>query len=412
MPNNTIGKFNVTRNYTYTLAKHELADGTRPLLAFQWTQSIPLKPALPVHRDCFMFSYASNYTPGPIAPRRWAAPPGITCQPRRRAATQPTLPTLLYGLAVVQPSPTEVALSVIDPLTGNLTIVGPPLAELFGMSDLVAVANGLLFYLGDTRQGATLVGVALANGTTVCTAHVDVAEVQYVGIGQTLDFDATSNTLVLSGVTPDGSAHAVYRADATTCGGFKKIGTYGDAKYLPMLHASTLDAKGQRLFVDLAVLDEASNASVPALGVIDLTGAKPFRVIAEEATPDFHDLLIGMHFDARTSSLVGVLGGGGAPLSLHRFDTTSGQWTATVVTGVPADWNTMGGNSGVVSALDADSRTLFFIAGREFQLNKTRIEIDYFLASVDIDTAALHANAPRLAAGHPLQALVVGAHGK
>ena len=128
-----------------------------------------------------------------------------------------------------------------------------------------------------------------------------------------------------------------------------QVGAYGDAQYLPMLHASALDATRQRLYVDVA-----TGANVPALGVVDLTGAEPLRVFPEEATPDAHDLLVGMHFDAATGRLVGVLGGAGAPLSLHTFDTRSQTWAAgRLISGVPPGWNTEGGNSGVVSTLDA-----------------------------------------------------------
>jgi hypothetical protein len=80
MPNRSI--INVTRNYTYTVSKTPAADGTRPLLRFQWTQSIPLEPALPIHRDCFIFDHTANYTAGPIDPSRWHAPVGVTCEPR------------------------------------------------------------------------------------------------------------------------------------------------------------------------------------------------------------------------------------------------------------------------------------------------------------------------------------------
>jgi hypothetical protein len=80
MPNGS--HINVTRNYTYTVSKTPAVDGTRPLLRFQWTQSIPLLPALPVHRDCFIFDYSANYTAGAIDPARWHAPPGVTCEPR------------------------------------------------------------------------------------------------------------------------------------------------------------------------------------------------------------------------------------------------------------------------------------------------------------------------------------------
>ena len=53
-----------------------------------WTQSIPLLPALPVHRDCFLFDYSHDYVPGPIDPARWLPPPGVKIQNGSVAATQ------------------------------------------------------------------------------------------------------------------------------------------------------------------------------------------------------------------------------------------------------------------------------------------------------------------------------------
>lgn len=92
--NGSIVVVNITRNYTYTLADAASArpDGTRPLHRFVWTQSIPFPPsgapALPVHRDCFLFDYTQDYTPGPIDPARWLPPPGVKCQNGSVAATQ------------------------------------------------------------------------------------------------------------------------------------------------------------------------------------------------------------------------------------------------------------------------------------------------------------------------------------
>ena len=88
--NGTIVVMNVTRNYTYTLADAASArpDGTRPLFRFEWTQSIPLRPALPVHRDCFLFDYTLGYAPGPIDAARWLPPPGVTCQNGSLAAAR------------------------------------------------------------------------------------------------------------------------------------------------------------------------------------------------------------------------------------------------------------------------------------------------------------------------------------
>ena len=88
--NGTIKVINITRNYSYTLANAASArpDGTRPLHRFVWTQSIPLLPALPVHRDCFLFDYSQDYVPGAIDPARWLPPPGVKCQNGSVAATQ------------------------------------------------------------------------------------------------------------------------------------------------------------------------------------------------------------------------------------------------------------------------------------------------------------------------------------
>lgn len=70
---------NVTRNYTYWVSTKRV-ENTRPLLRFQWTQSIPLLPALPVHRDCFIFDYTARYKAGAIDPSHFEAPPGVTCR--------------------------------------------------------------------------------------------------------------------------------------------------------------------------------------------------------------------------------------------------------------------------------------------------------------------------------------------
>ena len=78
----------VTRNYTYTVGKTMANDDAatqRPLLRFQWTQSIPMEPALPVHRDCFIFDYTTDYVAGAIDGKFFEAPRGITCSHRERS---------------------------------------------------------------------------------------------------------------------------------------------------------------------------------------------------------------------------------------------------------------------------------------------------------------------------------------
>ena len=79
MPNGTY--INVTRNYTYTLGREPDKDGRVALHRFQWTQSIPLQPALPVHRDCFIFDYTTSYKRGPLPASHFEAPHGVKCVP-------------------------------------------------------------------------------------------------------------------------------------------------------------------------------------------------------------------------------------------------------------------------------------------------------------------------------------------
>ena len=167
-------------------------------------------------------------------------------------------------------------------------------------------------------EGATLVALDLTTGTKRCSAHVDVDEIQFVGFGQTLDLDTTTDTLVLSGIHKDNASHAVYRAPAKGCGPFRLVGRFGLATYVPMLHASSLDAAGQRLFVTLA-----TGASTAAVGIIDLK-AGTMQTVAEGTTPDLRDSLLCLHWDGH-SKVVGVVGGQGG-LAIHALDPQTGTW--------------------------------------------------------------------------------------
>ena len=296
----------------------------------------------------------------------------------------------LYGLALHSNAPATFDLVQVS-AKGDTKAVGPAHKELFGCGDLVAVANGMLFYLGDTSSGATLVALNLTDGTEVCSKPVALPEVGYVGVGQSLDYDSTSDTLVLSGLNTNKTAHAVYRSSAKTCGPFTLNGSYGMADYLPMMHASSLDADGQRLFVLVAPGKQSS-----AVGVIDLTGKAPMKVIAEGA-PDPSDTLLSMHWDAKSSRLVGIaISSDQRGLEVHSLDPTAQKWEAArKVTGVPKEWNTVMGNDATASTFDAAGRSLIFIAATQDEQGDVTTQ---YLASVDVDTAAL--------GDHPTLALV------
>ena len=99
----------------------------------------------------------------------------------------------LFGLSLVKNPPTRAALNTVSAATGNVTVFpGKPAEVLFGTSDLVAAVpkHGLFYFLGDTSGGATLVALNLTTGAEVCSKTIDLSEVGYVGIGQTLDYDA------------------------------------------------------------------------------------------------------------------------------------------------------------------------------------------------------------------------------
>lgn len=67
-------------------------------------------------------------------------------------------------------------------------------------------------------------------------------ELGFVGFGQSLNFDAATDTLIISGIvvnaTTNVTSHLVLRGPAAACGPFVEIGRFGDADYVPMLHAS------------------------------------------------------------------------------------------------------------------------------------------------------------------------------
>jgi hypothetical protein len=256
------------------------------------------------------------------------------------------------------------------------------------MGDLLTVANDQLYYLGDTSAGATLVALNLTTGVEICTQHVDVATIKFVGIGQSLDHDPVTGSLVLSGIASNLSAgtHSIYRAPDVGCGPMKHVGHFGQAKFAPMLHSSALDAKGQRLFVTLA-----TGESTSAIGIIDLAGGT-MAVAAEGVTPDLHDTIVGLHWDEGSGKLLGVMPVGGS-LQLHSFDPSGqGAWDpAKNLKGVPPTWDALGGNSATASAFNPRNGQLYFTAGSN---DPKTGNYAWDLASVNVDLGTVVAHPP------------------
>eukprot|EP00939_MAST-03C_sp_MAST-3C-sp1_P002575 g2575.t1 len=304
---------------------------------------------------------------------------------------------IFYGLTLVTNGPATFGLVEIEAATGNESVVGPAHKELFGCSDLVAIAHGVLYYLGDTMDGATLVGINVTDGSKACSRVIPLEEIGFVGLGQTLDYDLRTDSLVLSGITQTAkntTEHSVFRSPASTnCGPFEHVGTYGDAEYAPMLHSSTLDAIGQRLFVFLA-----HDKTTQAVGIVDLTFKTNMTVIVE-GTPDLDDTLIGMHWDDKTGTLYGIIADDEEGLVLHSLRVEDGAWNSPrQIEGVPSDWNAVYGNEATASTFEESERMLYFLAGVQDEQGNI---VSQDLAGVHVDNAKLsyHATLSKVGLG-------------
>jgi hypothetical protein len=333
----------------------------------------------------------------------------------------------MVALSLVENSPSGYQLLSVNESTGELAILDgdnqPVHSELAGTGDLCAVDTslGVWYYLGDTTAGTTLVGLSTADGSEVCSSTItSLAEIGIVGAGQTLDFDdSTENgSLVMSGVsTTNSTQHAVLRlalgdgarrtiegrkkqprrdggsvpgcgaADGTDgADAFEVLGYFGDAAYLPFIHASAIDSAGQRLFVTLQQGDDEVATDVLAVGVVDLVnGESKYYSIAMDSA--LH-LLYGIDYDRREDRLVGVVvNEANSGLNLRSLklgssgDGSDAAWSELPLDGAPPEWRYLGGNAGTVSCLDEENRVLFFEAGDP-------APIGMFLAAVNIDTAA------------------------
>eukprot|EP00757_Euglenozoa_sp_SAG-D1_P018094 gene18094-5724_t len=307
----------------------------------------------------------------------------------------------IYGLALTQNGPGRMSLSRIDTTTGNVTIFPTKFSQEDGMGDLNAAdeSAGIYYYLGDTPAGTTLVGIDMKTGTQACSGTIPLIEHGFVGLAQSLDYDSKNKNLVLTGLAGNGELHGVLRTKGCENGKVAPtvhVGTFGDAQFLPMLHAATLDSEGQRLYVEVAT----SKTSV-AIGVVNLNaqaGSKDFFTIV--ANEDTSHSLTGMQWDSKKNNLVGVVGVQPAGLSVRTLtvDYSTGNATWTTKTLPPQDYERLYGNEGDVSALDTEGRYLYVLAGK----NENGRLSPMHLVQIDLKTDAV-TSAP-LVTGLPLGA--------
>ena len=236
----------------------------------------------------------------------------------------------LFGLELLENSPAHSGLVGVDERTGNVTKIGEPLQAGCAAGDLRAIdkKRQIYYFLGDTSSGTTLVAVNLTNGAQVCSKSVtQLKEVGMVGFGQSLDYDYINEELVLTGLSSKNltAGHLILRMGTAlnACDEFKQVGFFSDGDYLPMLHSSSLDIEGQRLFVLLA---PAKNEV--AIGVIDLKKGVMTKNVVEGQDPDD---FVGIQWNPKTKSLVGIMPDQKGGLQVRSLDPLTGKWMIKAV---------------------------------------------------------------------------------
>ena len=127
----------------------------------------------------------------------------------------------------------------VDESTGAASQVGsaphPQAIAAMGPLRAIDAKRGDLWFLGDTGLGATLAQLSLADGTVKNECQVPgIEEVEYVGIGQTLELDAATDSLVMSGATTKGTHHFLRMPLGSPCANFSVVGDVPFGVELPM----------------------------------------------------------------------------------------------------------------------------------------------------------------------------------
>ena len=242
-------------------------------------------------------------------------------------------PGSLFGLTMIGNSPARGNMCSIDPATGNVTLVGGLLPALSGTDDCRAIDSkrGIYYYLGDTHQGTTLVGLSLQDGSVKCSNDVPLKEIGFVGIGQGLKYDEKRDRLILVGFVANstgGVTHQVLiasladssKSSGDSCASFTKAGTFPLADNAPMLHSSAYDEASQTLYTTIIPAKGEY-----ALAVVDLAKQQMVRVELEGTPPI--DEMSGMSWDADTGRLIGIIQDGHNIQLLSLDPQGQGKWS-------------------------------------------------------------------------------------
>ena len=107
---------------------------------------------------------------------------------------------------------------------------------------------------------------------------------------------------------------------AAKCGPFSVVGSYGDADYNPMVHASTFDVASQTLFVLVSPVEHQL-----AIAIVELAKGI-MRSVDVETGAD--EVLDGFNYDPGTNTLFGVAQAKPQGLTMRRLAVGSGEWSS------------------------------------------------------------------------------------
>jgi hypothetical protein len=273
----------------------------------------------------------------------------------------------LVGLTPLHSTPPgDTGFATISVASGNLTLLGPPLAGVkVSMGGLRAVdkRRGVYYFLG-AGHSTVLVGVDIATGVEVCRSQVPIKEPSFVGLGQSLDYDTARDRLILSGLVGPNSTGAYNHQVLTAslggtvrswagCGQLVKAGTFGIAVDMPMIHSSAYDEATQTLYVTVN-----TNKTAFALAVIDVASQTLKRVFVEGHS--FRTELWGMSWNADTGKIIGLMQNfgltgesrNGHGVNLMSLDPTTMTWEVRPLQNLGRpNWD-VNGNNGMVAAFD------------------------------------------------------------
>lgn len=207
----------------------------------------------------------------------------------------------------------------IDTVTGNLTQLTPPMKDEAWSQQLAAVdvKRGWFYTAGFNRTSAAcnLLVWDLKKGVLSRTVALPFRTSALVGVGQSMDVDPKTGTLVMMGHDPSSGHHIVYTADPSSFA-FTKIADLGGGMHVDSMDASTaLDSDLKQVYVLVTVNDTVTKRANTSWYAVPLGGGRAERL-------PLADYMTDMAYDSKTKRMYGTSWNAGVR-TLAYFDTAN-----------------------------------------------------------------------------------------